>query len=57
MERNKNIKNKNDKGKIHGYQEVYSRTNKLDIRVVYKNGLFIGYRETHQWKTTRFQIR
>lgn len=57
MERNKNIKNKNDKGKIHGYQEVYSRTNKLDIRVVYKNGLFIGYRESHQFKTTRFQIR
>lgn len=55
---NKNILNFNAKREFHGYQELYNyQTNKLGLRVNYKNDNEIGYEENHRYKTTIFYIR
>ena len=57
---NKDIKNHNDKGQLHGYQERYDN-NKLAIRINMYNGLPNGYLEYHlkqtlQSKRTTYHI-
>jgi hypothetical protein len=50
-----NIRNYNEKGETHGYQEWYVN-GKISLRTKYKNGKFIGYQEWHN-KQTNFYIR
>jgi hypothetical protein len=52
---NKEIKTKNNKGKIHGYRESYY-PNKLLFRATYKNMKYLGYCEWHGMKETLFHI-
>jgi hypothetical protein len=59
---NKDIDNYNADGKEHGYQEWYTKDNKLFVRTKYKNGFEIGYEEIHGGKIeedcfTTFYIR
>ena len=57
-EKNKDIMPINNKGKSHGYQQWYHNTdNSLKIRVVYKNGVEIGYEEWHNLLETNFYIK
>ena len=52
----KTIINRNSKGEYHGYQEWYYHQ-KLGYRGKWKNGLEIGYEESHTWKHTIYYIR
>jgi hypothetical protein len=52
----KDIRNKNNKGQSHGYQEWYG-DNKLVLRGNFKNGNRIGYEELHHSKQIRFFIK
>ena len=57
-EENKEIKNYNDKGQFHGYQEWYWYNNdKLWFRGNFKNKILIGYNENHLHFETNFDIR
>jgi hypothetical protein len=51
---NKEIINRNYKGKLHGYQEWYR--NNLWFRGNHKNGQGIAYCENHSDKTIRYHI-
>lgn len=54
----KEIRNKNNKGKHHGYQEWYHTNNKIVLRGNMKNGDCIGYVEDHMpIKMTEYYIR
>ncbi len=53
---NKEIKTKNNKGKIHGYRESYHLT-KISYRSIYKNNQHVGYSEWHGIEETIFYIR
>ena len=53
---NKDIKNYNNKGQLHGYQEWYVN-NKIYYRGIRKNNKPIGYEEYHRYKITRFNIK
>ena len=59
MDRNKDIKNKNDKGQYHGYQEWWRHVRpKIQLRGNMKNGNFIGYVEDHMFtEMTEYYIR
>ena len=57
MNKDKDIKNYNDKGQYHGYQEIYNWNNKLWVRDNYKNGNKIGYQENHLFKATSYFIK
>ena len=50
------IRNKNDKGQLHGYQERYFTDNTIQVRLIVKNGHFIGYIEWHLTKQTQYNI-
>ena len=52
----KDIKNYNDKGLWHGYQERYS-SDKLYLRAIYKHGQEIGYEEWHGISETNYYIK
>ena len=52
---NKDIKNYNSKGQIHGYYMLYIE-NRL-IRCNYKFDSISGYRENHLMKRTQFYIK
>ena len=52
----KTIINRNYNGEYHGYQEWYYHQ-KLYYRNTYKNGLEIGYEESHGIKKTYFNIK
>lgn len=59
---NKDIKNVNDKGQLHGYQERYTNyyeceQYKLWYRANFKNNILIGYYENHNIIKTNFCIR
>ncbi len=41
----KNIENYNDKGKLHGYQEIYWSNDKLGYKGFYNNGIEVDYEE------------
>lgn len=53
---NKDIRNHNRKGLLHGYQERYNN-NKLMIRINMYNGNLNGYHENHIIKRTTYNIR
>jgi hypothetical protein len=44
---NKDIRNHNDKGEWHGYQERYHPNGKIMLRCIYKNNKGIRYQERH----------
>jgi hypothetical protein len=52
----KDIKNYNDKGKLHGYQEWYCY-DKLSLKGNIKNGRLIGYIEYNENKKIIFYVR
>ena len=52
----KDIRNYNNKGQQHGYQEIYLYDDKLYYRTNYKNDKEIGYEEYHLIKQTLFNI-
>lgn len=52
----KNIINRNSKGEIHGYQELYWNKTKLAFKGKRKNDKPIGYGEYHYNKKTRYYI-
>jgi len=54
--KNKDIRNYNDKGDLHGYQEWYWHNDEFNLRGVWKNGRPIGYDERHNWKITIYYI-
>jgi hypothetical protein len=56
---NKDIKNFDENGNCHGYQERYSgiTPNKLLYRVNYKRGNEIGYEEWHDKEYTSYYIK
>ncbi len=56
MEENKQIRNYNDKGSYHGYQQWYY-DDKLWFRGNSKHGLNLGYIENHTVKRTTFVIK
>ncbi len=45
----KNIINKNDKGRYHGYQEWYFGNGKLDYKGFFNNGIRFAYEEEHYY--------
>ena len=51
------IRNRNSKGKLHGYQEGYLSNDYVAFRAMCKNGLKIGYAEWHRTRLTDFFIR
>ena len=51
------IRNKNDKGELNGYQERYFNDNTIQVRVMVKNNKFIGYVEWHGLRKTQYIIR
>jgi hypothetical protein len=51
------IRNKNDKGQYHGYQEWYFNGKIIAHRYIVRNGQNIGYSEWHGFKKTNFYIR
>lgn len=53
----KEIRNKNNKGKHHGYQEWYQTNNKIVLRGNFKNDNLTAYYENHLFETTIFFIR
>ena len=53
----KNILNRNNKGQYHGYQKWYSKIGKLTLRCNMKNGLAVGYVESHITKANFFFIK
>ena len=55
MNNGKNIRTRNSNGELHGYQEWYS-DNKIYCRGDFKNHLFIGYFENHNYKVTKYYI-
>jgi hypothetical protein len=59
MNKDKDIKNYNDKGKEHGYQEWWRYIDStIQLRGNMKNGDCIGYVEDHMpMKMTEFYIR
>lgn len=58
MGREKDINNRNDKGKFHGYNEWYLLVlTSYPMRATYKNGEEIGYEEDSWNKKTKFYIR
>ena len=52
----KEIKQFNNKGQYHGYQQWYW-LDKLELRVKYNHGFEIGYEEWHIYKQTKYYIR
>lgn len=57
MKENKDIRTKNKKGQLHGYQEWYfDGDGKLWIRANGKNEKPIGYWESHLFNHTKFYI-
>lgn len=50
------IKNRNSKKQLHGYQEWYSYCEPT-LRGIFKHGLEIGYGEFNYAKQTNFYIR
>jgi hypothetical protein len=56
----KDIKNYNENGNLHGYQELYSllsTPNKLLYRGIVKNDIESGYIEWHGLLLTEYYIR
>jgi antitoxin component YwqK of YwqJK toxin-antitoxin module len=53
---NKQIRNYNDKRKLHGYQEWYYHAGKLSLKGNIRNGVLIGYIEWHAKKETEYYI-
>jgi len=56
-EMKKDIKNYNDRGQLHGYNEWYSFNGELIGRENRKNGLRINYTEWHGTNKTIYYIR
>jgi len=53
----KDINPKNDKGDLHGYQEIYDSYGALYYIGIWKNNRRIGYQEWHRVKKTEYYIR
>jgi hypothetical protein len=47
----------NNNGQLNGYQERYFNDNTIQVRVIVKNGSFIGYIEWHGLRKTQYIIR
>lgn len=52
----KEIKTKNYKGQLHGYQEWYL-VGRIRLRCIMKHDVEIGYEEWHEWDETNYYIR
>jgi hypothetical protein len=54
----KDIRPRNSKGQLHGYQEWYASTGEIQLRGISKNGDDIGYQEFHSnIQETEYYIR
>ena len=53
----KDIKTRNTKGQLHGYQLVFHNNGGIWLRCNYKHGLELGYEELHKFNETNFYIR
>ncbi len=43
----RDIRNYNDKGETHGYQEIYNDSGTLIIKCFFNNGVLVDYQEFH----------